>query len=89
MSALYDVRSLHHFGDHRLQVEFADGTVRVIDLEARLAGPVSPAFGPLREVSFFALAAVDTELGTVVWPNGPDLAPEALHRGDFDAVAAA
>lgn len=89
MSAPYDVRTVRHLGDHRLQVGFADGSVRVIDLEAKLAGPVGPVFEPLREVAFFSLATVDPELGTVVWPNGADLAPEALHRGDFDAASAA
>ncbi len=89
MSAPYDVRSVRHFGGHKLQVGFADGTVRVINLEGKLAGGVGPVFEPLREVSFFSLATVDPELGTIVWPNGADLAPEALHRGDFDAASAA
>jgi hypothetical protein len=29
--------------------------------------------------------SVDTELGTVVWPNGYDLDPDVLH-GDHKAV---
>ncbi len=29
---------------------------------------------------YFAKVAVDAELGTVVWPNGADLAPDVLHE---------
>lgn len=88
MSAPYDVRSVEHLGGYRLRVGFADGTVRLVDLDGKLSGPVGPIFEPLREVTFFALATVDAEIGTVVWPNGADLAPDALHDGAFDAVPA-
>jgi len=37
-------------------------------------------FRPLQDVEYFAKVAVDSELGTVVWPNGADLAPEVLHE---------
>jgi hypothetical protein len=88
MSAPYDVRSVEYLGGYRLRVSFADGTVRVVDLEATLSEPVGPMFEPLRDVEFFALATVDAEIGTVIWPNGADLAPDALHEGAFDAVGA-
>ena len=41
--------------------------------------PLGPVFEPLRHVDYFAQVSVDEELGTVVWPNGADLAPEVLH----------
>jgi hypothetical protein len=37
-------------------------------------------FEPLRDVAYFARVVVDVEMGTVVWPNGDDLAPEVLHE---------
>jgi hypothetical protein len=89
MSAPYDIRSAEHLGGYRLRVGFADGTVRVIDLEAMLSGTIGPVFEPLREKAFFALATVDPEIGTVVWPNGADLAPDVLYAGTFDAASAA
>jgi hypothetical protein len=39
-----------------------------------------PLVSTLRDVEYFAKVAVDAELGTVVWPNGADLAPEVLHE---------
>jgi Protein of unknown function (DUF2442) len=76
MSAPYDVRSVEYLGGYRLRLSFADG-------------PVGPVFKPLHDAAFFALATVDPEIGTVVSPNGADLAPEVLHAGAFDAAPAA
>lgn len=89
MSAPYDVRSVEHQGGYRLKVAFADGSVRTVDLEAKLSGPVGPLFEPLRNVEFFAQATIDPVTRTVVWPNGADLAPDALHDGAFDSIGAA
>jgi Protein of unknown function (DUF2442) len=64
---------------YTLDVAFDDGRRRRIDVEPLLFGPV---FEPLREPDLFARAAVDPELGTVVWPNGADLSPEFLYASD-------
>lgn len=61
---------------YRLFVEFRDGTQGEVDLSDRLFGPV---FEPLRDPNIFAQATVD-EFGAVCWPNGADLAPDALYR---------
>lgn len=79
MSAHYEVRHVEHLGDYRLRLTFADGLVTEIDLSEKLAGAVGPVFDPLRDPAFFAQVSVDEELGTIVWPNGADLAPDALH----------
>jgi hypothetical protein len=63
-------------GGHRLRLVFNDGTCKTVNLLPLLNGPV---FEPLRDPSAFAEVKLDTECGTIVWPNGADLAPEALH----------
>jgi hypothetical protein len=62
-------------GPHVLELEFSDGTRRVVNVRPLLEGPI---FEPLREADYFARVVVDPVCGTVVWPNGADLAPEAL-----------
>jgi hypothetical protein len=62
-------------GDHRLDVTFSDGTRKRVDLAACLDGEI---FEPLRDPAYFARVVVDPVCRTVVWPNGADLAPEAL-----------
>ena len=59
-----------------LLVSFDDGTRREVDVEPLLTGEM---FEPLRDPGLFKQATVDPVLGTVVWPNGADLAPEFLY----------
>lgn len=63
-------------GNHRLRLEFDDHTRKIVDVSPLLEGPV---FEPLRDPKYFARVVVDPVCGTVVWPNGADLAPEALY----------
>ena len=79
MTAPYEIREVEHLGGYRLRVTFADGTLSDLDLSEKLSGEVGPVFEPLRDKAFFARVLVDPELGTVVWPNGADLAPDALY----------
>ena len=59
----------------QLEVWFEDGTHGVISLEDSLWGPV---FEPLKDTRVFEQATVD-EFGAICWPNGADLAPDALY----------
>jgi hypothetical protein len=60
-------------GPHSLDVTFKDGTRKQVNLLPLLEGPV---FEPLRDPEFFARARLDPVAGTVVWPNGADIAPK-------------
>ena len=60
---------------YRLEVEFADGVHGIVDLSEDLWGPV---FEPLRDPAKFAEVGID-EFGVICWPNGADLAPDALY----------
>jgi hypothetical protein len=60
---------------HVLWLRFSDGAEGEVDLRLELEGPV---FEPLRDPDTFALATLDPEFKTVVWPNGADFAPEFL-----------
>jgi hypothetical protein len=61
----------------RLRLAFNDGTEKTVDVRPLLHGPV---FEPLRDPHYFSLGQLDPVCGTVVWPNGADFAPEALHE---------
>jgi hypothetical protein len=70
------VQSARPLDDYRLAVRFDDGTEGEVALRDRFFGPM---FEPLRDPSLFAQVFVD-EYGAVAWPNGADLAPDALYQ---------
>jgi Protein of unknown function (DUF2442) len=70
----WHVTRLRVLPGHRLDVEFADGLRGVVDMSRdRFSG----VFAPLADESYFALATVRD--GVVVWPNGADIAPDAMY----------
>lgn len=77
MVQLAHVIELRVIGDHRLWMRFEDGVEGEIDATGWSWDGV---FSPLRDAKFFARVRLDPELGTIVWPNGADVAPETLHR---------
>jgi hypothetical protein len=77
MDKLVDVTGVEVIGDHRLRLTFEDGLVGDVDFAGRHWRRV---FEPLAEQSFFAQVRVDPECGTIVWPNGADMAPETLYE---------
>ena len=70
---------------YRLRVTFDDDVGGVVDLSERLFGPV---FEPLKDPAFFRQVSID-EFGALCWPNGADLAPDALHARLRNQTAAA
>ena len=64
-------------GAHSLDLTFKDGARKRVDLLPLLEGPV---FEPLRNPKYFAQVELDAIAGTVVWPNGADIAPETLYE---------
>jgi hypothetical protein len=62
--------------DYVIYLKFNDGAEGYVDLADELYGEM---FVPLRDKEKFAALRLDPELGTIVWANGADLAPEFLH----------
>jgi hypothetical protein len=73
---MYKANRVQALDGYRLSIEFETGERGIVDLEDRLFGPV---FEPLRDPSFFRQVGID-EFGVICWPNGADLAPDALYR---------
>lgn len=75
---LVDVIDAHYVGDYRLHIVFEDGMHGIVDLESCVhEGGV---FAPLANPEYFSQVTVDRKLGTIVWPNGADVAPEFLYK---------
>jgi hypothetical protein len=74
--AIHRVTGFKIIGSYTLAIHFADGTNRTIDFLPVLAGEL---YAPLRELSFFNRVMIDSEVHTLVWPNGADFDPAILH----------
>lgn len=77
MTEIVHVTEVEPLPDHRLRLSFEDGAEGEVDLSRRRWRGV---FAPLEEQVFFDRVELDEELGTIVWPNGADIAPETLYR---------
>lgn len=83
MNFLPSVIRAEYRGGYRLRLTFNDASAKTVDFAPWLEGPV---FEPLKDEEFFQRFFV--EGGTVVWPNGADIAPETLYAQAESSEAA-
>ena len=74
--SIHRITSFRAVGPFTLAVSFTDGTEQRIDFRPVLRGAL---FGPLQDPAVFDQVALDSEAGTLVWPNGADFDPATLH----------
>jgi hypothetical protein len=76
------VTSVLALPNSQLEVTFVDGTTGKVDMRDFLTGPNvdGTVFELLRDPAMFSEARV--VMGAVQWPNGADLAPDAM----YDAI---
>ena len=74
--AIHRVRAFQHVRQYTLRIEFDDRTEQVVDFRPVLAGEL---YGPLKDPVVFSQVRLDPEARTLVWPNGADFDPAALH----------
>ncbi len=81
---IYTVTDFEIIAPYTLRIQFDDGSVQVINFVPMLRGEL---YSPLRELHFFNQVRLDSESGTLVWPNEADFDPATLH--DWDKVGEA
>ena len=72
----YNVVDARYVKDYVIWLRFQDGSEGEVDLSSELWGPV---FEPLKDLNIFKKFTL-AEYGTLVWPNGADIAPEFLYQ---------
>ena len=73
------VKSVSALPEFRLRVTFVDGSSGEVEMSALLCSTEidGTIFAPLRDQAVFTRVRI--ELGTVQWPNGADLPPDAMY----------
>ena len=72
------VTRVRHIEGYRLALTFTDGTTGTIDFRSQVVGR-GGVFHPMEDPDFFKQVRVDSEAGTIVWPNGVDFCPDVLY----------
>ncbi len=81
---IYSVTSFEIIAPYTLHLKFDDSSVKTINFWPMLQGEL---YGPLRDLDFFNQVRLDSEGGTLVWPNDADFDPATLH--DWEEVGQA
>ena len=75
---LVDVTDAKHIEGYRLEIAFEDGIRGIIDFsEYTSKGGV---FSQFKDMEFFKSFIVSEDLGTIVWGDKIDIAPETLYK---------
>ena len=77
-AAPWRLRAISVLPGWQLAVTFNDDSTGIVDLSGLVNAPDAGVFEALRDPAFFAKAYLD--YGAVTWPNGADLAPDAMHK---------
>jgi len=75
-----EVKHIEYRGHYIYHILFDDGVEGDVDFSKYLS--TGPIFKALQDPGLFARAIV--EGGTIMWPNGADIAPETLYEEVLD-----
>jgi hypothetical protein len=73
--------------DYNVRLTFDDDSIRSMNLRPLLRGELFEALAV--DYNLFRQVCVDSEVGTIVWPNGADMDPDVLHGDAEPAWASA
>jgi len=74
---MLEVVEAKYLGDYKIRITFNNNESGEVDLKNDLWGTV---FEPLKNKKYFSEFKVSKTLGTIVWKNDADLAPEFLYE---------
>lgn len=75
---LIDIIAVHPLPNRQLDMTFENGLRAIVEMD-RVLKNYTGIFTPLLDENYFQQVKVDTELGTIVWPNGADVCPSVLY----------
>lgn len=75
----WQVKAVEYLSDYKLKLTFADGCVKIADLENRLNKGI---LKQLQDINLFK--TVNLEFSSIAWDNDADIAPEWLYDNGVD-----
>ena len=77
---IHKVKSFSIAAPYTLEIIFEDNNHKTINFFPVLAGEM---YGPLKNPGCFNKVTLDTEVNTIVWPNGADFDPALLYKWEL------
>ncbi len=74
---MLEVRSAEYVDEYKIKILFSTGESKIVDLSNDLNGEI---FEPLKKKEYFKTFCFNSEIGTICWDNGADIAPEYLYK---------
>ncbi len=74
---LKDITEVKTHQNYTLELKFEDGISGTIDVSTLIE--FSGIFERLKDPEYFRLVKLNSEVGTIYWPNGADLDPDVLY----------
>jgi hypothetical protein len=74
---LKDIVEVQPLENHQLRLRFEDGVEGVVDIAGMIR--FTGVFAPLKDPAYFARVRVNSDLGTICWPNDADIDPDVLY----------
>ena len=71
------VQNAEYKNEYEIQIEFEDGSIRLVNLEGYLDKGI---FIPLKDLNNFKKFQVNHDTDTIEWYNGADLSPDFLYE---------
>jgi len=76
----HEIRKIKSFriaAPYTLEIVFGNNNLKTINFFPVLSGEI---YGPLKNPDCFNKVVLDTEVNTIVWPNGADFDPALLYN---------
>ncbi|MBA2562216.1 MAG: DUF2442 domain-containing protein [Chitinophagaceae bacterium] len=74
---IHTIKSFSIAAPYTLEIVFGDNSHKTINFLPVLTGEM---YGPLKNPDCFDKVILDTEVNTIVWPNGADFDPALLYN---------
>lgn len=73
-----DVIAAHAISQRTLSIQFDNGYQGILKLDDFINN-YTGVFKPLLDPEYLDRVSINTDLGTVCWPNGADLCPDSVY----------
>lgn len=74
---MFYIINAKYISGYKIEITFEDGSNGIIDFSDYVSRP--GLYKDLSDINFFKNFRVDSDLGTIVWNNGLDIAPDTLY----------